>query len=439
MTYLETNLLAQDYYYKTIKVQNGRFKELYKETNSYYDKKFEEGNFVNNVDYKIKKVKETLNDYLKSGFDINADYKNSDFISKMAELNYLEKSKQKQERMQKEEDLITETFGEFSEPVHSKNQRISRVKGASKSSKELIKERNERLAILYKLREDNKLNDDTFTRKVIAVRRFYERDVQSQLVVEAKSLEVNTNNKSSLLKLKQLLKNIKNIFKIGKPISNIDNQVATETINKEFAALALSEVGSILIDSDNNVKVSEAIECLKDANSIKASIPDIKLSAETNKIVDAFYEERLHNADKTAYKTVYKNDDGSYRVEYTAEQNAERKKDTITRERFSFSSALNKYNGTKTEQQVQDNETDMLNYMIKNYKHTRKMSGNFKDGIQVEYIFEDAKVQKSYLELQSMFKYQKSMLELNSQANKELETKSNDVATNLEQNAGAIV
>lgn len=465
MTYLETNLLAQDYYYKIINVKDGKYKDLYKSNYKAYESNYAAlvriFGHVNGVDSDIEKTKNLLNyylkDYLKNGFDGTVGYNESDFVIQMAHLDALEnfKAKQEQEQRQeqereqkfeqeqeqkrKEEDTIKKTYGEY-DTVHRKPFKklgITSVKITPKSSEELINERDERLAILYKLKRNNKLDEKEFVKNVVSVRRVYDRDIQSKLVVEAQNLDVK--NKSNLQKLKQLLKNIKNVFKLGKPISNIENEVGKPTTNKEFASLALAEVGSILFDSDNEKKVAEAIDCLKDANSIKASIPDIKLSAETNKIVDDFYKEKLLIADKTAHKDIYRNKDGSYRVERTEEQNAEIKKDWITRARFSFSSALNKFNETKTKQQVQDNETDMLNYMIKNYKHTRKVSGSFNDGIQVEYIFEDAKVQKSYLELQSMFKYQKSMIDLNTQADKELETKSNDVATNLEQNAGATV
>ena len=60
MTYLEGNLLAQSYYFKAIQFEDGRFKDLYKNLTANYDKKLEESEDINNIDYKIETLKEQL-------------------------------------------------------------------------------------------------------------------------------------------------------------------------------------------------------------------------------------------------------------------------------------------------------------------------------------------------------------------------------------------
>ena len=256
-------------------MENGRFKDLYKNLTAKYDKKFEAGEKVNNIDYKIKNLKEKLQSIMKEK-DLGA-YTASDFIGKIAELDYLEKVKVIQDKKQKEEDCVKETFGELN---------LDDIK-KPKAQQELIDERNELLAILFNLRNSGKMHEDEYIKNVVAIRRVYERSIKTALVEDVKKVDIN--NKQHLRKFKNLLQRIKNVFKIGKPTADIETEIGKSSLIKEFAVKALSDAGENLISKDSEMQTKEGFECLTDAVAIKNTIADVKLSDKAVlKFIDVF-------------------------------------------------------------------------------------------------------------------------------------------------------
>lgn len=417
MTYLESNLLAQSYYAKVIKFEDGRFKDLYKNLISNYDKILEEGKDVNNIDYKIKTLKEQIQAIMKEK-DLGA-YTASDFIGKMAKLDYLEKQKIIQDKKRKEEDCVKETFGGLNLDDIRK----------PKTQQELIDERNERLAILYNLKSNGKIDQEEYIKNIVAVRRVYERSIKTALVEDLKKVDIN--NKQHLRKFKNLLQRIKNVFKIGKPTADIENEIGKSSLIKELAVKALSDAGDNLISKDSEIQTNEGFECLTDAVAIKNTIADVKLSDKTEEIVSDFFNEKIITAVKTAHQELTY--DGK-EVLHTAEENKEMSSNKLLNERFSFTTITHNNGRIKNLDYIKVKQNEMENYFIKNFKHINKTTGNLKEGINVEHVFEDAEVNKAYKEIQSMFKVQKESLGRNERAEKELDVKTQEVQNIRKQN-----
>lgn len=202
--------------------------------------------------------------------------------------NDLKKTIQKDERIKRENESVSEVFGgfEIKKEIRDKNGMISAY--ANKSVKELEEERDRRFAILNELHNENKISNEELKKYVISLRRVYARSIEDQSLAELKEEKERIEKESKPTeKIKKQIKSavskIAQIFRFNVFENEVDqdNSPSVERmIITSNATKVLEKVRNVIKEKDD-VSRPEVEAELNELYNTKIDMLSDKLCGET--------------------------------------------------------------------------------------------------------------------------------------------------------------
>ncbi len=183
------------------------------------------------------------------------------------------------EQIRKETEMVRRFFNgnltEFKSATESNSGRKT-----YKSSGELVKERNERLAILKRMKSNGKINEKDFANMVVFVRRRYGDFVEAQTIRETKDKSFeNPTNQEDLAAVRNALKKTFNLS---------DERALSRLMEEHGEDIAVMITGKTVAEAEKIIK-SEVTE-IKD-EVVEAIVEDIKVEdMEAHEAMEAIAE-----------------------------------------------------------------------------------------------------------------------------------------------------
>ena len=318
----------------------------------------------NDVDVQIKKIKSELTEKINN--NVTTKYQGESFLNSLAKLRALEAQKEKLNKIEKEEDCVKDLFGDYiTDKVESK-------KKTNKSVEELNNERNERLAILYKMKNNHKIDDEEFVKGVVAIRRCYDRAIKDQTIIEAKQMD----NVKTPKKLKDFFAKIKSAFKFGK-IEKVEENKNQNFVQDNNALLALGLTADMLIEMGGKTMMQEVGEISATSVEIASKNQNSTISKDADIILSQMIEKEVENKN-------------------TSLEEKENYSKILQNQKIALTSPLNKRGEPKSKEEIERKFLGIENFLLQNNKHKKVATGNLKDGINVEIKFEDEKINAVY-------------------------------------------
>lgn len=313
-------------------------------------------------------------------------YRLTNFLYQLHNYRMLKADKEKIERVVKDREIVSEMFGNFTTDKQVK--KGSKVVMEYKSSQELLNERNDRLAMLNQMHVNGDISDAEFAKSVVAVRRTYDRNIETQTVreVNAEALahqQENTVGEKLKSKAKGIFAKVAKVFKID--VENVkDVEVANEQDDLERqiidrnAAQALGKAADILAQNNDLSKdavIDEITELTKDGGEImKSQSNEIDLT----KIAQEIYKNQILNAKTEGDKEYYRNRIVNFGQVLVANTNGE----------------------ISVNRNLESQKEEFKSYMWRTYETKQE----FKDGISIPIVsFKDEAIEKFYRDTMRQF------------------------------------